>query len=209
MISSPTKYSYKRADDIRPYKNGRMVSAHLIWWHNMKLPIRKPNRLKNYDYTKNGAYFITICTHNRECILSQIPVGEDIILPQNEDIILPQNKDIILPQKIELSKYGKIVDKAINEIAIHYEGIFVDKYVIMPNHIHIIIRINQEDSGRMISAPTVIAGMKRYVSKQIGKSIWQKSFYDHIIRDDEDYQRICQYIDENPFKWDDDELNTK
>lgn len=137
----------------------------------MELPKRKPNRLNDYDYSQNGAYFITICTHNRECILSRIPVGADIIRPH----------------KIELLKYGKFVDESINQIPLHYDGIFVDNYVIMPNHIHLIIRIEQHN-GRMISAPTVVAGMKRYVSKQIGKSIWQKSFYDHIIRDEEDYK---------------------
>ena len=91
-----------------PTKNGRMVSAHLIWWHNMKLPIRKPNRLKNYDYTKNGAYFITICTHNRECILSQIPVGADDIRPYgycgNETICIKTNWQINLA-KIILRPY--------------------------------------------------------------------------------------------------------
>ncbi len=153
----------------------------------MELQTRKPNRLDNYDYSQNGAYFITICTKDRKPILSQIIVGEDIILPS-----------------LELSEYGRIVDKSINEIPMHYDGVFVDKYIIMPNHIHLIIRI--DNNGRMISAPTIIAGMKRYVSKQIGQSIWQKSFYDHIIRDEYDYQCIGQYIDENLIRWIEDEL---
>ena len=70
----------------------------------------------------------------------------------------------------------------------------------MPNHIHMIISINAFD-GRMVSAPTIIGSLKRYVSKKIGNSIWQKSFYDHIIRDEEDYMLHVQYIDENPKKW--------
>ena len=155
----------------------------------MELQTRKPNRLKNYDYSQNGAYFITICTKDRKQILSQVIVGEDTILPS-----------------IKLLEYGIIIDKSINEIPLHYDDVFVDNYVIMPNHIHLIIRIN--NNGRMVSAPTIIAGMKRYVSKQIGKSIWQKSFYDHIIRDDIDYQQIWQYIDENPTKWAEDKYNT-
>lgn len=155
----------------------------------MELQKRKPNRLKNYYYSQNGAYFITICTKDRKEILSQVIVGEDTILPS-----------------IKLSEYGKIIEKSINEIPLHYDGVFVDNYVIMPNHIHLIIRIN--NNGRMISAPTIIAGMKRYVSKQIGQSIWQKSFHDHIIRDDIDYQQIWKYIDENPIKWAEDKYNT-
>ncbi len=154
----------------------------------MELQTRKRNRLKDYDYSQNGAYFITICVKDRKPILSRIIVGADIIRPY----------------KIELTKYGKIVDFSINSIPLHYDGVFVDNYVIMPNHIHIIIRI--DNSGRMVSAPTVVAGMKRYVSKQIGKPIWQKSFYDHIIRDEYDYQIRWQYIDDNPAKWSEDEL---
>jgi REP element-mobilizing transposase RayT len=69
----------------------------------------------------------------------------------------------------------------------------------MPDHVHIILRINNE-GGRMVSAPTVIAGMKRYVSKKCGVSIWQKSYYDHIIRNQKDYNEIWEYIEHNPEK---------
>jgi REP element-mobilizing transposase RayT len=151
------------------------------------LPKRKPNRLNNYDYSNNGAYFITICVNNRKCLLSRV-VGADTIRPS----------------KLELSQYGLIVDNAIKSIPLHYEDIFVDNYVIMPNHIHILLRI-ENNSGRMISAPTVIGSLKRAVSKQIGFSIWQKGFYDHVIRDDYDYKIRWQYIDDNPIKWLDDE----
>lgn len=154
----------------------------------MDLPVRKPNRLKDYDYSNEGAYFITICTKDKKPILSRITVGADTIRPN----------------KIILSKYGKIIDKSINEIPLHYEGVFVDNYVIMPNHIHLIIRI--VSNGRMVSVPTIVGSMKRYVSKEIGTSIWQNNFYDHIICDDIDYQTKWQYIDENPIKWRDDEL---
>lgn len=148
----------------------------------MTLPDRKKNRLENYDYSQNGAYFITICTRDRKKILSQI-VGADTIRPY----------------EIILSQYGKIVDKAINNIANIYENIPVDKYVIMPDHVHMILRITN-NGGRMVSAPTVIAGMKRYVSKKCGVSIWQKSYYDHIIRNQKDYNEIWEYIEHNPEK---------
>ncbi len=157
----------------------------------MTLPTRKPNRLENYDYGKGGAYFITICTKNRQQILSEIPteatVGADIIRPK-------------------LSKYGEIADVAINAIPLHYSNIKIDKYIIMPDHIHLILIIfDEHKNGRIISAPTptimtVIGQMKRWISKKIGFSLWQKSYYDHIIRDEEDYINICQYIDQNPLK---------
>ena len=91
----------------------------------MDLPKRKPIRLKGYDYSQNGAYFITMCTNKRECILSNI-VGDDAY-------IVPKNC---------LSNYGLICDKYINNINIKYENVTVDKYVIMPNHIHLIIFLN-------------------------------------------------------------------
>ena len=158
---------------------------------------RQPNRLKHYDYSQNGAYFITICTKDRQKIFwgklnNPNPVGADIIRPQEI-----------------LNKYGQIVELGIKQIPAHYQNIFIDRYVIMPNHIHILMRINNDDfvKGRIISAPTisiVIGQMKRWISKQIGKPIWQKSFHDHIIRDQRDYDRIYRYIEENPLKWNED-----
>ncbi len=152
-----------------------------------QLPKRKPNRLKNYDYSKNGAYFITLCTKDRKHILSQITVGTSIARPQ----------------EIHLTETGEIVDKSIREIPNHYEGVFVDNYVVMPNHIHMIIRIERND-GRAMLVPTVsriIQQMKGYATKQAGKPIWQNKAYDHIIRDDYDYMTKYQYIDDNPAKW--------
>lgn len=151
-----------------------------------ELPKRKPNRLKDYDYSQKGAYFITICTQNKKCILSHI-VGADIIRPKG----------------IELTEYGKIVENAIENIPIIYPNCLVDKYVIMPNHIHLILSI-RNSSGRIISAPTVIGQFKRYVSKTVGISIWQKGFYDHIIRGDEDYISKARYIENNPARWQED-----
>ncbi|MCL1857768.1 MAG: hypothetical protein FWF92_00865 [Oscillospiraceae bacterium] len=157
------------------------------------LPQRKKNRLDNYDYSKNGAYFITICVKNKHELLGVIDVKAIINRPQ-----------------IQLSEYGAIVDESIKKIPIHYPQIEIDKYVIMPNHIHIILFINNDNNnGRLIIAPTnvsiVVKELKRCVSKQLGFSLWQKSFYDHIIRDMQDYQIKWHYIDKNPEKWAEDE----
>ena len=150
-------------------------------------PNRKQIRIKNYDYSTPGAYFITVCTANREKIFWN-GVGADSIRPG----------------KLPLSSSGKIAEQAVLQIASHYENIVVDKYCIMPDHIHLILRIESNISGRIISAPTistVVGSMKRWVSKQIGKPIWQKSFYEHGIRNQQDYDEIWTYIDNNPLKY--------
>ena len=116
------------------------------------------------------------------------------------------------PPDIELSLCGKIVGEAIQNITIAYPELSVDSYVIMPNHIHLLLRVRADERGRPMVAPTisrVIKQLKGYVSKQIGKTIWQKSFYDHIIRDREDYEEHLKYISENPVRWHDDELYTE
>ena len=158
-----------------------------------ELPQRKKNRLENYDYSSCGAYFITICTKDRKNIFwdKEQPnfVGEDIILP---------------PDSVRLSPYGKIAEEAIKAIPEHYSHIELLQYVIMPNHIHMILFIPC-DNGRMISSPTsiltAVGQMKRYVSKKVSTAIWQRSFHDHVIRDKNDYEKIAKYIYENPIKW--------
>lgn len=86
----------------------------------------------------------------------------------------------------------------------------LDNYVIMPNHIHMLIAI--DDCGRTLFAPTISRIVKQFkgvVTKQIGKSIWQRSFYDHIIRDEQDYVEKWNYIENNPARWLDDDLYVK
>ena len=153
----------------------------------MDLPKRKPIRLKDYDYSTPGAYFITICVKEHKAILSNINVGANIVRPQ----------------EIHLTKYGEIVENAIKNIPKHYSNISVDNYVIMPDHIHLLLQIHTNENGRPLVAPTinrVIKQTKGYITKQIGSSIWQKSFNDHIIRGREDYKSIWEYIENNPLK---------
>ena len=151
------------------------------------LPVRKIIRIPDYDYSTPGAYFITVCTAERAKILWD-GVGADTIRPQN----------------LPLSAVGKIAEQSILQIKNHYKKIEIDKYCIMPDHIHLILRIESDIDGRMISAPTVstvVGSMKRWVSRQVGKPIWQKSFYDHGIRNQQDYDEIWQYIENNPLKY--------
>ena len=151
------------------------------------IPKRKHIRIEDYDYSTPGAYFITVCTANRKNILWN-SVGADIIRSQN----------------VPLSPIGKIVEQGILQVSSHYEYVSIDKYCIMSDHIHMILRIESDFDGRMISAPTVstvVGSMKRWVSKQLGRPIWQKSFYDHGIRNQQDYDEIWQYIENNPLKY--------
>lgn len=164
------------------------------------LPKRKPNRLEHHDYSSAGAYFITVCTKDRKPLFWQdnhqvIFVGEDTILPQKQIILSP---------------YGKIVENAIESISVHYPGVEILNYVIMPNHLHMILFLPEFcTNGRIISSPTtnaksvstIIGQMKRIVSKNIGVPIWQRSFHDHIIRNEKDYCNIAEYIYNNPIYW--------
>ena len=162
----------------------------------MDLPKRKPTRLKGYDYSTPGAYFITICTKDRKELLSNIIVGDGVPY---------------VPKNI-LTQYGKIADKYINQMSEFYDNIFVDKYVIMPNHIHMLIQIKSDSVSGSSRTPTptnmkiphFISTFKRLCNKEYGKNIWQRSFHDHIIRNQKDYDRIWTYIEINPYKWEQD-----
>ena len=161
----------------------------------MDLANRKPNRLLGFEYTTDYGYFITICAKNRQNLFWK-DVGADSIRPQTSS---------------HLSAAGLIVQSTIESISVFYPACFVDKYCIMPNHVHLILLPPSQDSGRILSAPTIstiIGQMKRAASKAIGYPIWQKSFYDHIIRGEQDYREIWQYIENNPIKWEQDRFFT-
>ena len=156
----------------------------------MNFKTRKPNRLKNYDYSQNGVYFITVCVKNRNPILSYIPVGANCV---------------------RLSKIGKVVEEEINNISKIYANVTVENYVIMPNHTHLLVFIDRF-SGRTQFAPTISRIIKQFkgvITKRLGKSIWQKGFYDHIIRDEYDFQIRWQYIEDNPYRWCEDYMFNK
>ena len=157
------------------------------------LPKRKDIRLKNYDYSSSGVYFLTICTSERRNYF-WANVGATIGRPQD----------------IALSEYGNIVDKAINNIPYVYPALDVDHYVIMPDHIHLLLIVCADECGRPMVAPTmsrVVQQLKGYIKKRIGHSIWQKLFIDHVIRNREDYEEHVKYIYDNPIRWQYDRSN--
>ncbi len=166
-------------------------------------PDRKPLRLSEYDYSTAGAYFITFCTHNREHTLSRT-VGAIHESPA-----------------LQLTEYGRIVDGIIGTLPPHLHAA-VDRYVIMPNHIHLILVITQEDMRRAIresplQGRSVISKTVGYIKMNASKAIrarfgavdvWQRGYHDHVIRNMADYEAIAAYIGENPIRWESDRLYT-
>ena len=162
------------------------------------LPKRKPIRIDNYDYSTPGAYFITVCTANREKIFWSARRG-DLCSPADNGQPGYQRS----PLRVELSDVGKIVDVEIQKMNTIYDSVRVDKYCIMPDHIHFILSIDPDENGQTQFAPTISRVMKQFkgsITKQVGRPIWQKSFYDHGIRNQQYYKEIWAYIENNPLK---------
>ena len=174
---------------------------------------RKKMRLKGADYNNPGAYFITICTKERRCVLSHI-VGTGV----------PDG-----PISVELLPYGKIAEKYIQQLNDFYDNISIERYVIMPNHIHILLFLNpnenntdsslteNEEGPSRTPVPTIqnsivsrfVSTFKRFTNKEYGMNIWQYRSYDHIIRNQKDYEEHVNYIYYNPIRWHLDELYTE
>ena len=157
-------------------------------------------RLKGYDYAQAGAYFVTICTHRRDCLLGEI-VDEEMML----------------------SSYGKVVKTCFEEIPQHFAHTEVDAFVVMPNHLHGIIVVSDRHQveaqhaaplREAVNGPlpgslsTIVRSFKSASTKRInelrgmaGTLFWQRNYYEHVIRSDRDLERIQEYIDTNPLKW--------
>ena len=143
-----------------------------------KYPKRKNPRLKGYDYSTENYYFITICTFEKKCLFE-----------------ISENRN----------PFGQYAAQGFEEISIHYPDVTVDKYVVMPNHVHAVIYVRGEKSN----LTRVVGSYKSYVTKKIHETspdlrVWQTSFHDHIIRNERSYQNIWLYIDSNPENWEKD-----
>ncbi len=170
---------------------------------------RKNTRLKNANYNGPGAFFLTICTKDKRCILSRI-VGTGVLDG-------PQNKTGVLDgPRLELTEYGRVAEKYLLQMSHFYENLTVEKYVIMPNHIHVLIFVSAisaiempENGPSRTPVPTVqnstvsrfVSTFKRFCNKEYGENIWQARSYDHIIRDQKDYEEHVNYIYYNPIRW--------
>ena len=142
-------------------------------------PARKPMRLSDFDYTTPHAYFLTICTKERgHCLASITSTGV-----------------------YQLKPMGRIAAENVETIPTHFPEVVVNQYVIMPNHVHLLLSIGCNGVEVTHSIPVIIQSYKASVSRSVGYSVWQRSYYDHVVRNEEDYRNIWQYIENNPLKW--------
>ncbi|MBP3412116.1 MAG: transposase [Oscillospiraceae bacterium] len=146
----------------------------------MDNPKRKRIRLTNFDYSSQTAYYLTICTKNRTPSLSRICVTED--------------RRIV----VDLSPKGQKVQEYILGIPKHYTDFSLLSYIIMPDHIHLIVGIEQGDKPSSI--PNAIKAFKRLTTKEFGEQIWQERYYDHVIRNEAELQTKIEYIETNPLR---------
>ena len=163
---------------------------------------RRSIRLKGYDYASAGGYFITIVTYQRECLFGEI-VNDEMVL----------------------SDYGKVAEECWRAIPDHFPNVELGAYVVMPNHVHGII-IKNVSVGAQHAAPlrntnvtpnsigAIVRSFKSAVTKRIheinhlsGTTIWQRNYYEHVIRDADDHNRIHLYIESNPSMWETDTEN--
>ena len=162
-----------------------------------RFPQRKHPRLESYDYSKGGAYFITICIQNRKCLLSRIV------------------ERVHAPAEILHSTYGQIARDQLFLLEHRYPFLKIDQYVIMPNHIHVILLL--EETAGASPRPTIsdiICAYKSLTTRECKKyrqidKLFQTSFFEHVIRGRRDYDEIAEYITNNPKQWTMDKLYAK
>ena len=173
---------------------------------NMEIPQRKLNRLSEYDYGQEGAYFVTLCTQNRARLFQmELPgVGNGLC-------VIPHGLCAVPHGLCAVPEGNAIIHKWVQETENKFPNIAIDKYVIMPDHLHLIVTIKERHAGR--SLPDVmrffktmttndyIRGVKDGTLTPFDGKLWQKSYYDHVIRNQQDYNEIWQYIENNPTKW--------
>jgi len=187
---------------LRPYGKTNMARYDPQKYH------RRSIRLPGFDYARPGAYFVTICTYERECILGQIKDG------------------IIIP-----SEYGRVVESRWHALPRHFPHVRLDAFVIMPNHVHGIIVLADSPSrprsgrGEAFAANAsplqgtqpgslgaIVQNFKSVTTRQInqmrgtpGMPLWQRNYYEHVIRNEDELNQIHTYIIENPRRWEWDE----
>jgi len=175
--------------------------------YNSDIHHRRTIRLREYDYSQKGLYFVTICVQNRECLFGEIANGE-----------------------MMLNDAGKMIETKWLEITQHYPDAILHEYVIMPNHLHGIIELTisndvaavvgvqnfeplhlqQQNKYQKIiprSIGAIVRGFKIGTTKQFGYSVWQRNYYEHVIRDNNDHARIIEYIINNPANWEIDQFH--
>lgn len=197
---------------------------------NPEIHHRRSIRLQGYDYAQAGAYFVTICVQNRQCLFGEIVEG-----------------------KMRLGAAGAMMQTVWDEIPVHYPGVDIAEFVVMPNHVHGIILVGSTHRGysppndpvgaaprgrpqsgapqagqpqgvaptgvRRLSLSDVVHRYKTMTTKRYADGVkqwgwpafsgrlWQRNYWEHVIRNDADFLRISEYIQNNPLQWEQDELN--
>jgi putative transposase len=141
----------------------------------MPAPERKSPRIHAYDYATAGPYLVTICARHRACLFGT--VVDDCVL---------------------LSDLGAAVARVWIEIPLHFDGVVLDEFVVMPNHVHGIVWLSR--AGHAPPLPVVIGSFKAAASRAAGQVLWQRSFHDRVIRDERELHAIRRYVVENPLK---------
>ncbi len=145
----------------------------------------KPHRLRGYDYSSEASYLLTFNTAQRKRILSEILPGENGRLPT-----------------VKLYPFGIIVEKYILQIESHYPGITLENYVIMPDHVHLLLTVEYKDlKNKKPVIPAVIQAVKSLTTKEISENIWQLDYYDVIAQTEEIFLKLDAYVDNNPAAW--------
>jgi REP element-mobilizing transposase RayT len=154
---------------------------------------RRSIRLKGYNYAQSGAYFVTICTWQRQCLFGEI-----------------------INKKMHLNTYGEIIQCYWDSLLKHHDDLELDEFIIMPNHVHgIIILIDNPGCKKRHGLPEIIRGFKTFSARRINKirrlsgvPVWQRGYYEHIIRNEKSLMAIREYIINNPLSWEKDEYNS-
>lgn len=158
----------------------------------MSLPYRRTIRLRDFDYASNNSYFVTICTQNRDCLFGQIKNGE-----------------------MGLNAVGNMIQTVWDEIPQFYDGVEIGTFQTMPNHIHGIVHLTGEKMSlfdvvhrfKSLSTHKYKNGVNEFNWPAFDRRVWQRNYYEHIIRNEEEHHRICEYILANPLQWDTDQEN--
>lgn len=166
---------------------------------------RKSLRLKDFDYSQPGAYFVTIVAHQRECLFAKIP-WQDVA-------------EMDTFTAIKLTAFGEAVLFTWGDLVNHVRGIELGPFVVMPNHVHGIIYIIETEDGvgagsvpapglRKVTLPEIVRQVKTHSGRRInalrgtpGAPVWQRNYYEHVIRNQKELQRIADYIMDNPRRW--------